>query len=60
MTINPGVIYTRLIIFLGQDLEIQLETITTDDVVAALAKTKPSARAMAKKYLDWQHEYESV
>lgn len=50
----------RIIIFLGQGLEIQLETITTDDVVAALAKTKPSARAMAKKYLDWQHEYESV
>ncbi|XP_071794189.1 katanin p60 ATPase-containing subunit A-like 2 isoform X2 [Asterias amurensis] len=37
-----------------------IDAITTDDVIAALAHTKPSAKLLKDKYLRWQKEYESV
>uniref|UniRef100_A0A2C9JJS6 Katanin p60 ATPase-containing subunit A-like 2 n=1 Tax=Biomphalaria glabrata TaxID=6526 RepID=A0A2C9JJS6_BIOGL len=44
----------------GEDLHIQLDKIKTIDVLAALERTKPSAKTMKQKYIDWQKEYESV
>ncbi|XP_059165946.1 katanin p60 ATPase-containing subunit A-like 2 isoform X1 [Physella acuta] len=44
----------------GQDLHIHLDKIKTEDVLAALERTKPSAKTMKQKYADWQREYESV
>ncbi|XP_072166686.1 katanin p60 ATPase-containing subunit A-like 2 [Diadema setosum] len=40
--------------------ELKLDPITTDDVDSALAHTKPSAKLLKDKYLQWQKEYESV
>ncbi|KAK2161938.1 hypothetical protein LSH36_107g02026 [Paralvinella palmiformis] len=40
--------------------EIKLETVMTSDVAAALLHTKPSARGLASKYIQWQKEFESV
>ncbi|XP_072038188.1 katanin p60 ATPase-containing subunit A-like 2 isoform X2 [Amphiura filiformis] len=40
--------------------DLQVDAITTDDVTAALAHTKPSAKLLKDKYLKWQKEYESV
>jgi len=39
---------------------LQLDTITTEDVLAACASTKPSARTLQGKYKAWQAEFESV
>lgn len=50
---------TRLL-FAGEELHINLDTITTADVEAALNNTKPSAVTLKDKYLDWQKNYESV
>lgn len=49
-----------LFLFSGEDLHIQLDKIKTIDVLAALERTKPSAKTMKQKYIDWQKEYESV
>ncbi|XP_041464667.1 katanin p60 ATPase-containing subunit A-like 2 isoform X3 [Lytechinus variegatus] len=40
--------------------DLTLNPITTADVEAALAHTKPSAKLLKDKYLKWQKEYESV
>lgn len=44
----------------GQELHIHLDKIKTSDILAALERTKPSAKTMKQKYIDWQREYESV
>ena len=48
------------IYFSGEELHIHLDKIKTNDVLAALERTKPSAKTMKQKYADWQREYESV
>ena len=40
--------------------DLVVDAITTADVEAALAHTKPSAKLLKDKYLKWQKEYESV
>ena len=40
--------------------QVQLNPVTNDDLQAALATTKPSARQLQHKYAEWQKEYESV
>ena len=40
--------------------EFSIDPISTDDVIAALAHTKPSAKLLKDKYIKWQKEYESV
>ena len=40
--------------------DIVIDPIRTGDVRAAISRTKPSAKLLAKKYLDWQSQYESV
>ncbi|XP_071845991.1 katanin p60 ATPase-containing subunit A-like 2 isoform X2 [Apostichopus japonicus] len=40
--------------------DLTIDAITTEDVMAALAHTKPSARGLKEKYIEWQKEYESV
>jgi len=44
----------------GEVLNFDLDAISTHDVTAALASTKPSARTLVEKYAAWQREYESV
>lgn len=44
----------------GEDLHIKLDTIRTGDVLAAIERTKPSAKLLKDKYSRWQREYESV
>ncbi|KAK7481621.1 hypothetical protein BaRGS_00027137 [Batillaria attramentaria] len=44
----------------GEELHITLDTIKTHDVLAAIERTKPSARLLKDKYSRWQREYESV
>lgn len=45
----------------GRGLEdIVIEPIRTEHVKAAISRTKPSAKLLAKKYSDWQSQYESV
>lgn len=45
----------------GQGLEdVVIEPIRTEDVRAAIARTKPSAKLLAKRYSEWQSQYESV
>lgn len=39
---------------------VTVEPITTEDVKAALSRTKPSAKLLAEKYVKWEREYESV
>ncbi|KAM9425774.1 katanin p60 ATPase-containing subunit A-like 2 [Pholidichthys leucotaenia] len=39
---------------------ILLETITTAEFVAAMARTKPSARSLMDRYAAWEREYQSV
>ncbi len=39
---------------------IQLDPVTQEDMRAALATTKPSARTLKERYLQWQAEFESV
>ncbi|XP_022105642.1 katanin p60 ATPase-containing subunit A-like 2 [Acanthaster planci] len=40
--------------------DFSIDPITTDDVISALAHTKPSAKLLKDKYIKWQREYESV
>lgn len=42
------------------ELHVKLDVITTNDVQAALSRTKPSARQLVNKYEAWQKEYESA
>ncbi len=45
----------------GGGLEhIQIDPIRTQDVQAAISRTKPSAKLLAEKYSQWQQQYESV
>eukprot|EP00730_Choanoeca_flexa_P004141 TRINITY_DN11610_c0_g1_i5.p1 TRINITY_DN11610_c0_g1~~TRINITY_DN11610_c0_g1_i5.p1 ORF type:complete len:546 (+),score=121.62 TRINITY_DN11610_c0_g1_i5:112-1749(+) len=45
----------------GKDMQsLELDPITTDDVMAAIATTKPSAAGMQARYKQWQLEFESV
>ncbi|BFY97854.1 hypothetical protein BsWGS_00894 [Bradybaena similaris] len=44
----------------GEELHIHLDKIKTEDVSAALERTKPSAKTMKQKYADWQRDFESV
>ena len=53
-------IQTKMFTFSGEELHIHLDKIKTTDVIAALERTKPSAKTMKQKYADWQREYESV
>ena len=39
---------------------LRLDPVTTADVQAAIASTKPSAKLLASRYTQWQKEYESV
>ncbi|XP_052598540.1 katanin p60 ATPase-containing subunit A-like 2 isoform X1 [Peromyscus californicus insignis] len=39
---------------------IQLDTVTTEDFLDVLAHTKPSAKNLSERYLDWQEKFESV
>ncbi|XP_048401067.1 katanin p60 ATPase-containing subunit A-like 2 isoform X2 [Stegostoma tigrinum] len=39
---------------------LQLETVSTNDVLDVIIHTKPSAKNLCQKYTAWQHEYESV
>jgi len=49
-----------MFVMTGEALQIRLDAISTQDVTAALASTKPSARTLVEKYAAWQREYESV
>ena len=40
--------------------DIVIEPVRTNDVETAILRTKPSARQLAHRYLEWQKEYESV
>ena len=44
----------------GDELHLDLDTITTNDVEIALRHTKPSAHGLKAKYLEWQKNFESV
>nr|XP_020662192.1 katanin p60 ATPase-containing subunit A-like 2 isoform X3 [Pogona vitticeps] len=39
---------------------IQLDTVTTEDFLDVIKHTKPSAKNLSQKYIDWQREFESV
>lgn len=39
---------------------VAIDPIRTDDLRAAIARTKPSAKLLAKRYSEWQSQYESV
>ncbi len=39
---------------------INIEPVRTCHVEEAITRTKPSARLLVSKYLEWQKEYESV
>ena len=39
---------------------VTIDPIGMADIEATVANTKPSARLLAKQYVDWQNEYESV
>ncbi|XP_020384412.1 katanin p60 ATPase-containing subunit A-like 2 isoform X1 [Rhincodon typus] len=39
---------------------LQLETVSTNDVLDVIIHTKPSAKNLCQKYTAWQREYESV
>ena len=40
--------------------DIKIRPVRTEEVKAAIASTKPSANALANRYLEWQRDYESV
>ena len=42
-----------------EDISVQLEKMTPEDVTHALSKTRPTARLFTDKYLAWQKEYGS-
>ena len=37
-----------------------IDPITTQDVEAAISRTKPSAKLLSKRYSEWQSQYESI
>ncbi|XP_032068510.1 katanin p60 ATPase-containing subunit A-like 2 isoform X1 [Thamnophis elegans] len=39
---------------------IHLDTVTTEDFLDVISHTKPSAKNLSQKYVDWQREFESV
>ena len=57
--VDMQIVHWLCLIPSGDELHINLDTITTEDVEAALLHTKPSARGMTGKYMAWQQEYES-
>ena len=40
--------------------DIEIQPVRTEEVKGAIASTKPSATVLAKRYLEWQRDYESV
>ena len=40
--------------------DIEIQPVRTEEVKEAIASTKPSATVLAKRYLEWQRDYESV
>lgn len=40
--------------------QVYIDPIRTEDVKAAISRTKPSAKLLAQKYSEWQRHYESV
>ena len=40
--------------------DIVMRPVRTSDVEAAIAHTKPSARKLSSRYVEWQKQYESV
>ena len=40
--------------------DIAVRPVKTGDVEAAIAHTKPSARQLSNRYIEWQKQYESV
>ena len=40
--------------------DIKIEPIRTEEIKEAISSTKPSAIVLAKRYLEWQKNYESV
>ena len=59
-TLPLCVIAERFSFVSDEELHIKLDVLTTSDVEAALATTKPSASALSGKYAAWQKDYESV
>ena len=43
-----------------EEAGITVEPVRTEDINSALVHTKPSARQLTHKYIQWQKEYESV
>ncbi|XP_039217060.1 katanin p60 ATPase-containing subunit A-like 2 isoform X6 [Crotalus tigris] len=39
---------------------IHLDTVTTEDFLDVISHTKPSAKNLSQRYIDWQREFESV
>ncbi|XP_058027048.1 katanin p60 ATPase-containing subunit A-like 2 isoform X2 [Ahaetulla prasina] len=39
---------------------IHLDTVTTEDFLDVISHTKPSAKNLSQRYVDWQREFESV
>lgn len=45
----------------GEGLDsVVIEPIRTEDVKTAISRTKPSAKLLAKRYTEWQAQYESI
>ena len=44
----------------GSAEQVKIEPVRTEAVREAIASTKPSARTLANRYLEWQREYASV
>jgi hypothetical protein len=44
----------------GFTKDIKIQPVRTEKVKEAIASTKPSATVLAKRYLEWQRDYESV
>lgn len=40
--------------------DIVVRAVRTSDVEAAIAHTKPSAKQLSNRYIEWQKQYESV
>ena len=54
LTINQGPQDTT------SNQRIKIQPVRTDAVKESIRDTKPSARTLANRYLDWQKEYASV
>lgn len=44
----------------GSAEQVKIEPVRTEAVGEAITSTKPSARTLANRYLEWQREYASV